>query len=213
MLTLALDLGTSSCRSALFDARGRRHLATTSQQTYLLQTDKDGMAELDAGTVLKAIRACISVTLAAQEGDDKLRGQAIAAVGTSCFGHSLVGTDERGQAITPIITWADSRNRDAAAALRAKHDERQNHARSGCMLRASFWPAKLRWLTKSKPALVKRVRQWMSPAEWIYQQLCGEVRIAHGMATGTGLYNPSTRAYDAALLKLAGVLEKKTAAH
>ena len=198
MLILALDLGTSSCRSALFDVRGRRHLATTAQQTYQLLTDKDGKAELDAETVLKAMRACISTTLAAQEGDDKLRGQAIAAVGTSCFGHSLVGTDAQGTALTPIITWADSRNRDAAAALRAKHDEAKSHARSGCMIRASFWPAKLRWLAKAKPALVKRVKQWMSPAEWIYQQFCGEVRIAHGMATGTGLYNPATRAYDAA---------------
>ncbi len=208
MLILALDLGTSSCRSALFDVRGRRHLATTAQQTYQLLTDKDGKAELDAETVLKAMRACISSTLAAQEGDDKLRGEAIAAVGTSCFGHSLVGTDAQGTALTPIITWADSRNRDAAAALRAKFDEAKSHARSGCMIRASFWPAKLRWLAKAKPALVKRVKHWMSPAEWIYQQFCGEVRIAHGMATGTGRYNPATRSYDAALLKQAGVNER-----
>ncbi len=208
MLILALDLGTSSCRSALFDVRGRRHLATTSQQTYQLQTDKDGKAELDAQTVLTAVRACIGTTLAAQEGDDKLRGQAISAVGTSCFGHSLVGTDERGKALTPIITWADSRNRAAAAALRARNDERRNHATSGCMLRASFWPAKLRWLTAAKPALVKRVRRWMSPAEWIYLHLCGELRSAHGMATSTGLYHPGTRAYDATLLKLAGVAAK-----
>jgi gluconokinase len=205
MLILALDLGTSSCRSALFDARGRRHLATTAQQTYQLRSDKDGKAELDADTVLKAMRACIGATLAAQEGDDKLRGRQVAGVGTSCFGHSLVGTDGQGRALTPIITWADSRNRDAAAALRARHDERESHARSGCMIRASFWPAKLRWLAQAEPALVKRVRQWMSPAEWIYQRFCGEVRIAHGMATGTGLYNPATRAYDPALLRQAGV--------
>jgi gluconokinase len=208
MLTLALDLGTSSCRSALFDVRGRRLLDTTAQQSYELDTDKEGKAELDAATVLSALRACIRTTLAIREGDRRLRSQPIAAVGTSCFGHSLIGTDEGGRALTPIITWADSRMRRTAAMLRTRYDERKIHARSGCMIRASFWPAKLRWLAKTKPAVVKRVRQWMSPAEWLYQQFCGEVRSAHGMATGTGLYNPRTRAYDPALLNLAGVSER-----
>ncbi|MBA3697479.1 MAG: gluconokinase [Planctomycetes bacterium] len=208
MLTLALDLGTSSCRSALFDVRGRRLLDTTAQQSYPLQTDKEGKAELDAATVLHALRTCITTTLVAHDGDRRLRSQPIVAVGTSCFGHSLIGTDGRGRAMTTIITWADSRMRQTAGMLRERFDERKSHARSGCMIRASFWPAKLRWLAKTKPALVKRVKQWMSPAEWLYQQFCGEVRIAHGMATGTGLYNPRTRAYDPELLKLAGVSER-----
>ena len=208
MLILALDLGTSSCRSALFDVHGRRFLDTTAQQSYQLHTDKQGKAELDAAFVLQALRTCITTTLATRDGDRRLRAQPIAAVGTSCFGHSLIGVAESGRALTPIITWADSRMRETAGLLRTKHDERRIHARSGCMIRASFWPAKLRWLAKTKPAVVKRVRQWMSPAEWLYQQFCGEVRIAHGMATGTGLYNPRLRAYDPELLKMAGVSER-----
>lgn len=208
MLTLALDLGTSSCRSALFDDRGRRLLDTTAQQSYPLSTDKEGKAELDAATVLQALRTCVSTTLAAQFRDLRLRAQPVGAVGTSCFGHSLIGADESGRALTPIITWADSRMRQTAGMLRATHDERKIHARSGCMIRASFWPAKLRWLAKTKPSIAKRVKQWMSPSEWLYRQFCGEVRIAHGMATGTGLYNPRTRAYDPQLLELAGVSER-----
>jgi gluconokinase len=208
MLTLALDLGTSSCRSALFDVRGRRLLETTAQSSYPLHTDKDGKAELDPAAVLEALRTCIGTTLAMQVRDRRLASQPIGAVGASCFGHSLIGTDAGGRALTAIITWADSRMRRTAGMLRAEHDERKVHARSGCMIRASFWPAKLRWLARTKPSLVKRVARWLSPAEWLYQQFCGEVRIAHGMATGTGLYNPRTRAYDPALLKLAGVTER-----
>src|SRR5450432_1234870 len=207
MLTLALDLGTSSCRSALFDVRGRRLLETTAQRSYPLETDKEGKAELDAATVLRALRRCITTTLATHDGDRRWRSQPIAAVGASCFGHSLIGTGQGGRALTPIITWADSRMRQTAGMLRTKYDERKIHARSGCMIRTSFWPAKLRWLAKTKPSVVKRVERWMSPAEWLYQHFCGEVRIAHGMATGTGLYNPRRRAYDPVLLKMAGVSE------
>ncbi|HVZ72921.1 MAG TPA: gluconokinase [Polyangia bacterium] len=208
MLTLALDLGTSSCRSALFDVHGRRLPETTAQRSYDLATDKDGKAELDPQNLRLALQACIGTTLAAFDGERRLRSQPIAAVGTSCFGHSLIGTDERGRPLTPIITWADSRMRRTAALLRTQYDERKIHARSGCMIRASFWPAKLRWLAMTKPAVVKRVTRWMSPAEWLYQRFCGDVRSAHGMATGTGLYNPRTRAYDPVLLELAGVSER-----
>lgn len=207
-LILALDLGTSSCRSALFDARGRRLLATTAQRTYPLHTDRDGKAELDPAIMLAEVRACLAATLTAKERDRTLRPLAIAAVGTSCFWHSLVGVDARGRPLTPVITWADSRCRDDAAKLRRQHDEEELHALSGCMLRASFWPAKLRWFARTHPAVAKRVARWMSPAEWLYLQLCGEGRAAHGMATGTGLYAPSARAWDARLLRLAGVGER-----
>ncbi len=201
MLVLALDLGTSSCRSALFDARGVRHLATTAQQAYPLRTDADGMAELDPGVLLAAVRGCLAKTLAAQARDRALRDVKIAAVGTSCFWHSLIGTDAAGRPLTPVITWADSRCRDDAAALRARLDERAVHARTGCMLRASFWPAKLRWLARTRKAVVARVASWMSPAEWLYRELCGEGRCAHGMATGTGLYAPDARSWDADMLQ------------
>lgn len=207
MLILALDFGTSSCRTALFDDCGRRLPNTTAQQSYSLQQDGEGKAELDSATVMKAAVTCIAETMVKQDADEQLRGESIRAVGTSCFGHSLIGADEAGRAVTPVYVWSDSRSHKVAKALRLKYREKAIHARSGCMLHSSYWPAKLRWLAQTEPKLVKRVRRWMSPAEWIYLQLCGELRVAHGMATGTGLYNPSLRSYDPVLLKLAGTTE------
>ncbi len=204
-LVLAVDIGTSSSRTALFDQRGLRLAGTTAQRQYALATDGEGRAELDPATLLTAIERCLRATLAAHAADRRLRALPIVAVGTSCFWHSLIGCDAAGAPLTPVFTWADSRCRADAATLRARHDERALHARTGCMLRASFWPAKLRWLARTRPALVRRVARWMSPAEWLYVQLCGESRCAHGMATGTGLYAPGARAWDAGMLKVAGV--------
>src|SRR4051812_11739687 len=45
-LILAIDIGTSSTRSALFDVRARRLASTTAQQGYPLITSTDGGAEL-----------------------------------------------------------------------------------------------------------------------------------------------------------------------
>ncbi len=189
MHVLALDLGTSSARSALFSAQGSRIAGSLRQENYPLDTAADGRAELDPAVVLATVRRLVAEHTA--EG-----------VGISCFWHSLMGCDKHGKPLTPIYTWADSRCTADAVQLRSKHDERELHARTGCMLRASFWPAKLAWLRRTSPKLFARVSYWVGPAEWVLWQLTGELRCAHGMATATGLYNPVTKAWDPELIRL-----------
>jgi gluconokinase len=198
---LAIDIGTSSLRTALFDARARRFVGTTAQQAYPLRVTSDGGAELSPQTLRQAVLRCLTRTLRFYRADRALRSRPIIAVGTSCFWHSLLGTDASGRALTPIYTWADSRSREDAARLRAEFSERAVHARTGCMLRSSYWPAKLVWLRRARPQLFARVKRWMSPAEWLHRELCGDSTCSYAMASGTGLFNPSTLQCDAELLK------------
>lgn len=200
-LILALDLGTSSTRTALFDAEGQRLAGSTAQQTYPLLTSADGGAELETGVLLRAVVQCLEQTMHAYRTDPLLRGRPLAALGVSCFWHSLVGCDAKGVSLTNIITWADSRCREDAAKLRARFAEKSVHARTGCMLRASFWPAKLRWLEQTHRRKFTAVKQWMSPAEWLQLTLAGDANCAIGMATATGLFNPAKLAWDADLLQ------------
>lgn len=200
-LVLALDLGTSSTRSALFDASSNRLLETTAQQSYPLLTTPDGGAELEPADLLAAATQCLEQTLQVYRKDPKLRGRPIAGIGVSCFWHSLIGLDAAGKPLTRVITWAESRCKDDAAALRDELSEKAIHGRTGCMLRTSFWPAKLRWLRRTQPRVFARVRRWVSPAEWLQIAFCGEANCAVGMATATGLFNPTKLAWDAALLR------------
>lgn len=204
-LILALDLGTSSTRSALFDIQARRLVETTSQHTYPLLTTPDGGAELEPAALLGAVRHCLEQTLRVYRSNPALKAQPIGGIAVTSFWHSLVGTNAKGEAITRVITWADSRCRPQAAKLREKLGEKAIHARTGCMLRASFWPAKLRWMRETEEKLFARVKQWMSPAEWLQLILTGHANCGTGMATGTGLFNPSKLAWDAELLKICEV--------
>jgi gluconokinase len=204
-LVLAFDLGTSSLRTALFDARGRRLMETTAQRIYHVKRAPDGCAELPPQTLWRAARECLAQTLTRRRGDKSLRARPIVAVGASCFWHSLVGADDRGRVLTPIYTWADSRGRDDAARLRRRLSERRVHARTGCMLRASFWPAKLLWLRRTQPRLFARVSHWMSPGEWLQWQFCGRANCGYAMASGTGLFNPTMLDWDNQLLRICRV--------
>ncbi len=75
------------------------------------------------------------------------------------------------------------------------------------MLRASFWPAKLRWLARTRGRAVRRVTAWQSPADWLRGRFCdgGSETTAPGMATGTGFFNPRTMAWDGPLLGRCGL--------
>lgn len=200
-LFLAIDIGTSSSRTALFDELGQRITGSTSQQSYPLNTDAEGAATMDAKELLKAIKRCLGATLAYRGADRRLKDRPIIGLGVSCFWHSLLGTDDSGSPLTQIFTWADSRCRLDAAHLREALSEKTIHRRTGCMLRSSFWPAKLHWIRRTMPGVFKRVKRWMSPAEWIQKQLCKSVTCAFGMATGTGLFNPTELLWDSELLE------------
>ena len=204
-LILAIDIGTSSVRAALFDASLRRLPGSLAQRAHAVTHSADGAAELDPATLETGLHACLEHTVA------RAGQRLVTAIGVSSFWHSLLGCDARGKALTPIYTWADSRCREDAAALRAERPEKEYHARTGCMLRASFWPAKLRWLARTRRGLFRRVARWQSPADWLQDRFCeggGQV-TAHGMATGTGLYDPNALAWDPASVRLAGLREEQ----
>jgi gluconokinase len=205
LLVLAMDIGTSSTRTALFDERGVRLPESFASAKYAVRYTEDGGAELAPAVLLRAAKGCLRKTLRAHGETNGTRTVPIRAIGTSGFWHSLLGLDQHGRAITPIFTWADSRAATDAARLRERFVEQKIHARTGCMLRAPYWPAKLRWFARTQPKLVSRVKLWISPADWIAHELFGTAISSRSMASGTGLYNLRIRDWDEELLEFCGV--------
>ncbi len=186
---LAIDLGTSSVRTALFDASARPIPRSGASRVYRVRHTIEHGAELDPAVLLRATRSSLRQTLRLTNGTPR-------AISGSGLWHSLLGLDHAGEPLTPAYTWADTRGAEDAARLRAEFDEREIQLRTGCMLRASFWPAKLRWLRRAQPKLFRRVTRWVSPAEWIFEKIWKVRACSHSMASGTGLYNLAGRDWD-----------------
>src|SRR2546425_12267515 len=195
-LVLAWDVGTSGLRPFLFDVAGRPVASAIAHRDRPVRTSTDGEASLDADERLRATASAIDETLA-RAGR---RVGEIAAVAFSTFWHSVLGIDERGRPTTRVLTWADTRARAAAAALRGELDPTVTHARTGCTFHASYLPAKLRYLRESDAAAFARTRRWLSLGEYTYLRLFGDARAAHGMASATGLYDQRARRWDHSLL-------------
>jgi gluconokinase len=201
-LVLALDIGSSSTRTALFDHQARRLPNTGASEEYSIDYRSDGAAELSPVILQRAVRRCLSATLRKCAGSRAVRRMQIGAVGGSAFWHGLIALDRNWRPLTPIFTWADSRAAGDAAGLRKKLSERTMHARSGCMLRASFWPAKLLWLRRTQPGLFRRIAFWVSPVDWIFHNLFGIQACSVSMASGTGMYDLRRRRWDGELCKV-----------
>ncbi|MDP9280681.1 MAG: FGGY family carbohydrate kinase [Chloroflexota bacterium] len=195
-LVLALDIGTSGLRVFLFDVRGRPIAPFIAHADRPVRTSADGEATVDADERVRAACGAIDTVLA---GAGR-RASEIAAVATSTFWHSLVGVDAGGRPTTRVITWADTRARGAAAALRREVDPMATHARTGCVLHASYLPAKLRWLRELDADAYARTKWWMSLGEYLYLRILGARRAGHGMASATGLYEQRARSWDRPLL-------------
>ncbi len=193
---LALDVGTSSCRASLYDATGARVRDVGAQVAYRPRATPDGGAELDPDLLFEHVCEAID-GVAAQWRDTG----AVAAVAATTFWHSLVGVDEQGRAATPVYLWMDARSRAEAEALKLELDARAVHARTGCVLHSSYWPARLRWLARAQPDRFTRVHRWLSFGEYAHLRLFGRPGASVSMASGTGLLNQHTRTWDEPLLR------------
>jgi gluconokinase len=202
-LLLALDVGTSSTRAALFTEGAERLVSSTAQVPYELHVAPDGTAELDPGVLERAVVRVIQGALKARR---HLRGNPpIVAVGMSCFWHSLLGVNSGRP--TPVYTWADGRCQADAERLRSRMKESAYHARTGCLLRAPYWPAKLRWLRRT--GQVHAGEKWLSPSDWLYARLIGASASSLSMASGTGLLDGRRLRWDGELLRVCGVRERQ----
>jgi gluconokinase len=196
---LALDIGSSGARAALFDQQGREIEGASVRINYRRTTTD--FATFDAETLLEEVAKTID-SLFAKFPESTMRIELIAI---SCFWHSLMGVDTAGNATTPVIGWADSRAVDAVYQLRSEFDEKEFHARTGCRFHSSYWPAKLRRMQTDEAERFRATSQWLSFADYLALQFFGETAVSVSMASGTGLFNQRTCEWDEELIAALGL--------
>lgn len=195
-LIATLDVGTSSVRSLLFGADGREVDGFGHQVTYQVQTTADGGFEMDADALIEHTAEALDQIC----GQLRAANLKPAAVGIDTFWHSVTGIDAGGKPVTPILHLFDTRSAGAARELAARIDDAAQHARTGCVLHPSYYPAKLLWLSETRPDVFQRVKTWASFGEYLFLRLFGEAVTSTSMVSGTGLWNQNNNDYDAELM-------------
>ena len=191
MSVVALDVGSSSVRAAVFEEAGVALPGTSARREHRQQ--EGGV--LDGDEVVAAAREVVAEAAGHASAD--------APIGVSCFWHSLVAVDRAGQPLTPLFTWRDVRAQPQAERLARALGADAVHARTGCPLHASFWPAKLAWLAETDPESFRRAHRFVGAGDLLLLREAGELRTSPSTASATGLHTDG--GWDDELLAALGV--------
>lgn len=195
-LVVALDIGSSSTRAMLFDARGEIVPETRTRIKYALHTTPDGGAELDPGAMAERAEQCLDQVLkTAQAGAGP-----IIAVGCTTLVGNIMGIGADGQPRTPLWTWADTRAAAWSARLRSQWDEAAIWQRTGCPIHSAYLPSRLMWIAAAYPELLDQVQRWVTLGEYLTERWLGQPLLSTSVASWNGLLNRATQNWDTELL-------------
>ena len=202
---LAIDIGTSSVRAALY-GQSLQPLRQATQVRYRWRTGSDGSVEAAPAAIERTVALAI---------DGALDGVTtrVEAVAIAAFWHSLMGVDAQGRAVTSVIPWSDTRSGREVEAMRERLDERAIHARTGCRIHSTYWPARLRWFADHEPKTFRRARRWMSFPTYLQRRWLGRDAESLSQASGTGMFRHDASTRDRELCDACGVTPEQLGAN
>ncbi|MFN8441102.1 MAG: gluconokinase [Caldilineaceae bacterium] len=190
---LTIDIGTSSVRAMLFDSNAHPIPGALAQVRTEIQTTGDGGAEFAADPLFATFVESVDQAL------KTVPNLPIAAVAMDTFVGNLLGVAEDGTPITPVITYADTRNAQDANSLRNEFGEegcRIAHDRTGTLIHAAYWPARFRWITRTHPEWMQKVHHWVTLGDWIYFKLFGRWGCSYSVASWEGMLDRRKLVWD-----------------
>jgi len=198
---LALDQGTSSSRSIVFDAAGR--IVAMAQRELPQIYPQPGWVEHDPMEIWQGQLATAREVLAKA----KLKPTDIRAIGiTNQRETTLVWERATGRPVHHAIVWQDRRAEPLCAKLRADGMEDTIREKTGLVIDAYFSATKLIWLLDNVPGLRARAERgelaFGTVDSWLIWQLTGgKVHVTDvSNASRTMLFNVHRNAWDADLL-------------
>ena len=200
-LILALDLGSSSLRAVLFDAQARLIEGHIASQPHAFRTATDGAAEDDANAVFEGVVHMIDGIL----NQIGRRSGEVGGVALDTYVTNVLGVGDDGLPVTPVYTYADTRAAAEAAQLRRQFSEAEVLDRTGCLLRASYLPARFAWLRRARPDELRRARRWIGLGAYIFDRLLGQAVLSVSAAAWTGLLNRRSLEWDTRWLDALGL--------
>jgi glycerol kinase len=203
---LALDQGTSSSRSIVFDEAGR--VVALAQQELPQIYPRPGWVEHDPMEIWRSQLATTRQALASAG----LKAGDIRAMGITNQRETTVLWNRRtGQPVHHAIVWQDRRAETTCAQLREQGFEALIQSRTGLLIDAYFSGTKLKWLLDHVPGARAQAERgelaFGTIDSWLIWQLTGGAVHATDVsnASRTLLFNVRANRWDAELLALLGI--------
>ena len=203
-LLLGLDVGTTSVKAGLFDAR-RGHLASAGRE-YRLSHPAPDRAEIDAETWWAAAVAAVREVLATPGVD----ASAVVALAVSSQGESVVAVDAAGRPLGPALVWLDNRASDEARELSERFAADLVYERTGVPDINPTWTApKLLWWRRHEPDLFGAAARFLLAQDALLHRLTGRFVTNGGLWCTTLLLDIREGGWWPEMLEVVGVAPER----
>ena len=171
-LLLGIDIGTSSSKGVLVDARDGELVASAVRE-HGTATPHPGWFEHDAETVWWAdLRALVAELTPAVAAGGAAGGGPLAGVCVSGIGPCLLPTGADGTPLRRALLYGvDTRAGEQIAAQTARYGADRVLARCGSPLTSQAVGPKLQWLREREPETYALTRRWYTASSWLVHRL------------------------------------------
>lgn len=206
---LAIDEGTTSTRTIIFDHNGKK--VGEGQSEFPQYFPEPGWVEHDANEIWDAVLSTIADALIAS----KISPAEIAGIGITNQRETTVIWDKKtGQPIHKAIVWQSRQTSDLADKLISEGYSEFFHKKTGLIIDAYFSATKVRWLLDHVPHAQERAESgellFGTIDTWLLWKLTnGKVHVTdYANASRTMLFNIHDLTWDKEILDLLNIPEK-----
>ncbi|MCI8598645.1 MAG: hypothetical protein HFJ10_09425 [Lachnospiraceae bacterium] len=196
---ISIDLGTSGCRSAVYN--DSLQMLCSATREYPLIVHSDTWIEQDANLWWDSVIATVKEALAAYP----LPGEEIQAISISAQSISFVPIDEKGKTLHHAISWLDGRGEEEIKELERKYSAEELYNRTGKRLSPAYTFSKMLWFKKHKKKIYEKAWKILLPLDFIQYRLSGKCVCDHTIAGGTMFYDIVNQTWDRKLLEENGL--------
>ncbi|MBE6598926.1 MAG: hypothetical protein E7638_05740 [Ruminococcaceae bacterium] len=200
---LAVDLGTTGCRSILFDD-ALSELASAYEEYGLITPDARSVeqdAELWWELTLRTAKAAIDKS--------EIDPLGIKGISISSQGITIVPVDRELKPMCNALTWLDMRAEEETAFLREDYGDGAMFTLTGKHIDAAYTLPKLLWMKKHMAETFNNAWKFLMPMDFLIARLTGQCVTDHSMASGTLLFDIKNGVWSREILDRYGIPEEK----
>lgn len=199
---MGIDLGTSSCKVAVFERSGR--VAASASEEYPVYYPHPGWAEQNSEEWWEAVCRGIRRIFA----DGTVRSDEIAAVGIDGQSWSAIPIDRKGRVLANTPIWMDTRAQEICDRLNDQIGRRRIFELAGNSLQPSYTTAKVLWYREHMPEVYDKTDKILQSNGYLVYKLTGAVTQDICQGYGWHCFNMRSGEWDFAMAREMGIPEK-----
>jgi xylulokinase len=180
-LVLGIDIGTTGCKSVLYDTKGVSR--SSGYRDYEILSVLNGWAEEDPHEWWAAVKKSVN------EAVQKLSVQKWNLLGicVSCA-NAIIPLDREGNPLYKGIMQVDKRSQEQTAAASIAYPQEEYLRNTGNYIRTGgFSPSVILWFKESLPAVYRDTFKFLAPSGYIVQKMTGAFTIDYSRASTAAL--------------------------